>query len=593
MTILIGCQKAAKSFSDRFLFQNLDFKVMERSRIGLIGPNASGKSTLLKVLAGTEELDEGLCTRKKGCQISVVEQIASYDPEQTVAQIIAKEATKIGHPSLQIDHMVRSITNQNNLDAQAKIASLSGGMLKKLQIACSSIGMIDLLLLDEPTNHLDNETKNWLASYLQKAPFAWVLISHDRYFLNQTIKEVLEINKAFAMGWVLTQGNYDEHVTQKAALLTSQAEKRQSLSQKMKSENEWLSRNPKARGTKAKYRVDAALELQDQVQKLNRLHQTPKTDLAFEASGRKTKKLIEAIDLTFGIKDKTIAQGFNLILSKGAKLGVLGPNGIGKSTLLRVFAGSLAATKGQLRKAEDLKLVYFDQKRQELDESLTLKNYLCPDSDKVVVANQSYHIVSWAGRFGFNREQLDKRLGFFSGGEKAKAVIAKLMTEPADVLLLDEPTNDLDIETIENLEASLLDFTGAIVIVSHDRYLLENVCDQFLGFDGEQKINVYPSIDQWLLHKKEQEKSADKKVLPKGEKEPSAKPKKLSFKEKFELENIEAVILNLEEKLEALKEKTANLLAQPKELAQVCLEMEQTQSQIDSLYERWGYLESL
>ena len=366
------------------------------------------------------------------------------------------------------------------------------------------------MLLDEPTNHLDLAGIEWLEELLASASFAAVTVSHDRYFLESTSSQIVELNRVFADGLFRVKGTFSRFLEEKQAYLESQSKQQESLRNQVRTEIEWLRRGPKARTTKSKARIDTANAMIGQLAAMDARTTVNTAGIDFEASMRKTKRLVEfdnvACDVPAGSDDsaervaeagnRRLFTGLNFILTAGMKVGLVGPNGSGKTTLLRLLRGELEPAAGTIKRAEALRLVYFSQMR-DLDENLTLRRALAPEGDGLTYQGRNVHVASWAARFLFTSEQLNQPVRNLSGGERARVLIAKLMLEPADVLLLDEPTNDLDIPTLEILEENLLDFPGALVLVTHDRYLLNRVASTVLGLDGRGNTGRFADYAQW------------------------------------------------------------------------------------------------
>ncbi len=347
-------------------------------------------------------------------------------------------------------------------DAEQAVDSLSGGWRKRLSIARELIRGPDLLLLDEPTNHLDLEGILWLEKLLANAPFSFLLVSHDRYFLENATNRIVELSSAYADGYLSTNGTYSDFLVKREEYLGAQAARQQSLAGQVRREIEWLHRGAKARTTKAKGRIQQAGQLMQDLSDLKtRNAQSGAAKIDFVASNRQTRKMLAAKNVSKSFGGRQLFSGLDLVLSPGTKLGLLGPNGSGKSTLIRLLAGQDSPDAGEIWRAEQLRIVLFDQSRRQLDKSQTLRDALSPTGETVSYRGSSMHVTAWAARFLFRKEQLDLPVGDLSGGEQARVLIAQLMLQPADLLILDEPTNDLDISSLEVLEESLSDFPGA------------------------------------------------------------------------------------------------------------------------------------
>ncbi|RYZ56672.1 MAG: ABC-F family ATP-binding cassette domain-containing protein, partial [Proteobacteria bacterium] len=337
-----------------------------------------------------------------------------------------------------------------------------------------------VVLFDEPTNHLDLRSVLWLEGFLRDAPFAWVVVSHDRLFLDRTAKRVLEINPMYPGHNHGETGNYSVFMEKRFVYLKDMQQNAASLANKLRKEDIWLSRQPKARGTKSQARIDAAMNMKAEMSDLNSRLRTSSSDIDFQNSGRKSKQLVVLKGISKAYGEKKLFEELDFIIGPKMVLGILGDNGTGKSTLLKVIQGEIPADSGERSIAPNLELVYFDQGRESLNPEWTLKRAISDGHDSVIFQDRPIHVASWIRRFQFKVNQLDQKLSFLSGGEQAKVLISRLMLRRADVLLLDEPNNDLDIDTLEILEESLEDFPGAIILISHDRYLLERLCTHFL-----------------------------------------------------------------------------------------------------------------
>ena len=491
MPPIINAQRISKAFGASPLFQNISFIVSDGDRIGLIGPNGSGKSTLLRILAGSVETDSGELALRKRIRLSYVEQESRFSSEDTVRSVVERALLRAAvAESERGTRFAETLGRAGFEDFEATATSLSGGWQKRLAIVEALVESPDVLLLDEPTNHLDLAGIEWLEELLEQAAFASVVVSHDRYFLENIATAMVELNRVYPDGSLRVQGSYSTFLEKKEGFLRAQSQRQEALENLVHREIEWLRRGPKARTTKSKARISKANQLIGELADLNARSRTATAQIDFSASDRKTKRLIELENVAYDIADRTLFNGLNFIISAGMRVGLVGANGSGKTTLLRLLRGELTAIRGQIRRAEWLRVVYFDQSR-ELDPNVTLRRALAPESDSVVYQDRVIHVASWAARFLFSGEQLNQPVGRLSGGERARVLIAQLMLQPADMLLLDEPTNDLDIPTLEILEESLLEFRGSLVLVTHDRYMLDRVSTIVLGLDGDGNAETF------------------------------------------------------------------------------------------------------
>jgi len=597
---IINAQRISKAFGASPLFQDVSFTVSEGDRIGLIGPNGSGKSTLLRILAGTVVPDSGEVSKRKRSRLSYVEQESKFDPGQTVRSVIESALERaVVPPNDRGSRFAELLGRAGFEDLEADATTLSGGWQKRLAIVEALVQGSDILLLDEPTNHLDLAGIEWLEALIEEAAFACVAVSHDRYFLENIATEMAELSRVYPDGVLRARGNYSEFLEKKEEFLRAQSKRQEALENLVHNEIEWLRRGAKARTRKSKARIGKANELMGELADLNARTRTATAQIDFSATDRKTKRLVELDNVAYAIGDRTLFEGLNFILTAGARVGLVGPNASGKTTLLRLLRGELAPTSGQIHWADWLRIVYFDQSRQ-LDPTVTLRRALAPEGDSVVYQDRGIHVASWAAKFLFTGEQLNQPVDRLSGGERARVLIAQLMLQPADILLLDEPTNDLDIPTLEILEESLLEFRGSLVLVTHDRYMLDRVSTIVLGLDGQGTAQSFADYSQCESWQAERQRSAKLGAGP-GRRAPASEElsptaqskKKLSYLEAREYAVIEKRIADAEQLLQAkraLLEDPAIASDGPR-LLSAHAEMEAAQKDRDALYARWAELE--
>jgi ABC transport system ATP-binding/permease protein len=599
---LISAQELSKRYGSAPLFQNLSFTVSKGERIGLIGPNGSGKSTLIEMLYGRVKPDGGDVAVRKGTRMSWVTQISDFSPGVTVRGVIAGALERARIPEEERASEFAETLGRAGFTAVDRLAAeLSGGWKKRLAIVEALVQRPDILLLDEPTNHLDFAGIGWLEEVLQSAGFACVVVSHDRYFLENVANEMVEINRAYEDGTLRVSGNYSKFLEAKEAYLHAQQKRQQALENRVHTEIAWLRRGPKARTTKSKARIDDAHEIIGELAEMKIRTRPSAAEIDFSTSSRKTKLLLTLDDVSYGFAERTLIAGLHFMVLQGMRVGLVGPNGSGKTTLLRLLRGDIQPAKGKIRKADGLRIVYFDQNRQ-LDPEVTLRRALAPDSDAVIYQEREIHVASWAERFLFASEQLNQPVGRLSGGERARVLIAQLMLQPADVLLLDEPTNDLDIPTLEIMEESLLEYRGALVLVTHDRFLLDRVSTVVLGLDGMGKAERFADYSQWEEWQSAQE-TANKMSVRKDElrskaggnggKAPATAAKKLSYHESRELAGIEGRITEAEQELQTRHKalEDPQVMGDHLRLQSVLAEMARAQKVVDALYTRWAELE--
>ncbi|MGA8491674.1 MAG: ABC-F family ATP-binding cassette domain-containing protein [Terriglobales bacterium] len=597
MAPIINAQGISKSFGSTVLFQDVSFTVSEGDRIGLIGPNGSGKSTLLRILAGDEDVDNGEIAVRKRVRLACVQQDSKFVSGETVRLVVEKALERAGVPVSERGTRFAEPLGRAGFDElETPATALSGGWQKRLAIVEALVQKPDILLLDEPTNHLDLAGIEWLEALLRDAAFACVVVSHDRYFLENIATEMAELNRTYPDGLLRVRGNYSRFLEKKEEFLHSQAKRQEALENLVHNEIAWLRRGAKARTRKSKARIDKAGELMNELADLNQRTRRVTADIDFSATDRNTKRLVELETVGYEVGGRALFEGLNFVITAGMRVGLVGPNGSGKTTLLRLLRGELTPSAGEIRRADWLRIVYFDQTRQ-LDPDITLRRALAPDSDSVVYQDRVIHVASWAARFLFTGEQLNQPVGRLSGGERARVLIAQLMLQPADVLLLDEPTNDLDIPTLEILEESLLEYRGALVLVTHDRYMLDRVSTIVLGLDGQGCAESFADYSQWESWQTER-KQPSKEVRASENKSRSASTessgkKKLSYLEAREYATIEE---HLAEAERVLREKHSQLedpaiASDGPRLLQAHAEMEEAQKAADELYSRWAELE--
>ena len=598
MPPIINAQGISKAFGAKPLFQDVSFTVLEGDRIGLIGPNGSGKSTLLRILAGMEEPSNGNVARRKRLRLSYVAQDSKFKPGDTVRSVVERALERSAPPDSEHGtHFAETLGRAGFENLEAAAAALSGGWEKRLAIVEALVQAPDVLLLDEPTNHLDLAGIEWLETLLDEAGFACVVVSHDRYFLENVATEMAELSSVYPDGLMRVRGNYSAFLEKKEEFLHAQSKRQEALENLVHSEIEWLRRGAKARTRKSKARIDKAGELIGELADLNARTRSATAQIDFSATERRTKRLIELQNVTCEIGNRTLFEGLNFIVSAGMRVGLVGPNGSGKTTLLRLLTGERSPARGEIRRADWLRIVYFDQSRQ-LDTTVTLRCALAPDADSVVYQDRVIHVAAWATKFLFTGEQLNQPVERLSGGERARLLIAQLMLQPADILLLDEPTNDLDIPTLDILEESLLEFRGSLILVTHDRYMLDRVSTTVLGLDGQGGAESFADYSQWESWQAERAAAVQAthraaSVAPRfSEPSPPAK-KKLSYLEAREYAGIEQRIAEAERVLASKRAELENpaIASDGPRLVVVQAEIEAAQKNLDTLYARWVELE--
>jgi ATP-binding cassette subfamily F protein uup len=594
LVLILNAQSISKTFGATSLFRDISFTVDDGDRIGLIGPNGSGKSTLLKILAGEIEQDSGEVAVRKLSRISYVAQDSEFMPGATVRSVVEGALKRAGVSEAEWEANLRETLGRAGfLDFGTEAVTFSGGWRKRLAIVEALVQKPDVLLLDEPTNHLDLAGIEWLEGVLASSPCACVVISHDRYFLENVATQMAELNRAYPNGLLRVSGNYSEFLETKQEFLAAQSRRQEALENRVRIEKEWLRRGPKARTTKSKARIDRANELIGELADLGNRLQTRSAAIDFSATDRQTKRLVALEVLEYSAGDKKLFDRLSFVITAGMRVGLVGPNGSGKTTLLRLLSGEIEPEAGSIQRANALRVVYFEQNRQ-MDESLTLRRALAPEGDSVIYQDRVIHVASWASRFLFTGEQLNQPVSRLSGGEKARVLIANLMLQPADLLLLDEPTNDLDITTLEILEESLLEYPGALVLVTHDRYMLDRISNVVLGLDGmggAERFADYLQWEAWLAGRRQQKEQPPRQI---SKPTSTTSKKKLSYLEAREWADIEDRIAAAEEHLQLKQEvlEYPDVVIDAARLQTALAEAEEAKSAVDALYARWAELEA-
>lgn len=614
-------ENLTKSVGDKTVFQEISFIIHDLDRIGLIGVNGTGKTTLLDVLSGKSGFDGDVYpfSAKSDYKISYLTQEPDFDEEKTVLDTVlssdlremqlireyellmaayneAKQArldkVMAEMDSLhawEIESQVKTVLSKLGIsDLAAKISQLSGGLRRRVQLAQVLLSEADLLLLDEPTNHLDIDTIEWLTNFLKNSKKTVLFITHDRYFLDSISTRIFELDGGSLIEY---QGNYQDYVRLKAEQDERDAALLHKKQQLYKQELSWMRRQPQARATKQQARINRFHDLKSDL-----AGQTNQMDLEmnFETS-RIGKKVIEFKDVDFAYGDKQILSHFNLLLQNKDRLGIVGDNGVGKSTLLNLIAGQLQPQSGQVIIGETVRVAYFSQQIEGLDESKRVINYLQEVAEEVKTGSGTTSIAELLEQFLFPRSSHGTLIEKLSGGEKKRLYLLKLLLEKPNVLLLDEPTNDLDIATLTVLENFLQGFAGPVITVSHDRYFLDKVASKILAFEDGQVREFFGNYTDYLDEKAFRQSSAA--ISQKKEKEKPFKAreqkKRMSYFEKQEWETIEADIEELEARIAAIETEMEQNGSDFTKLSELQKELDDKNEQLLEKYERYEYLSEL
>ena len=590
--LLLSCEAVGKSYGTRRLFDDLSFGLGEGDRVGLVGPNGSGKSTLLKILAGLEIPDAGTRSLRGGVRIGYVAQDPAFPPGQTIDDAMASALAGVDDADRPV-RVALALGRARLAGGHAAIDTLSGGDQKRLAIAQALVAEPDVLLMDEPTNHLDLDGILWLEELLRERSRAFVVVSHDRWFLEHVTTRMLELNPAYPRGLFESDGPYSEFLAHREDFRQGQAAWEEALANTVRREIAWLRRGAKARSTKAKGRIKAAEGLIEELDAARARGLTATAGIEFTGSRRRSRKLLVARGLTKSLGGRRLVTGLDLAITPGTRVGVIGPNGSGKTTLLGVLAGTRPADAGEIERADGLRVARFDQSRDPLDPTQSLRRALAPEGDAVTWQGRSLHVAAWAKRFLFRPEQLDVAVGRLSGGEQARVRIARLMREPADLLILDEPSNDLDIPTLEVLEESLVEFAGGLVLVTHDRFMLERVATVIVALDGRGRAETFADYAQWQVARAGATATPRASAPPRPARE-RPEPKRLAYREQREWEAMEPAILEAERALETSRRAVDDpaVASDAAALQERYAALEAARVEVERLYARWAELDA-
>lgn len=632
---IITFENICKSYSEKKLIENLSFGINEGEKIGLIGVNGTGKSTLLKIVAGVEEIESGKITKANKARIEYLPQNPDYDENSTVLEQVfnaeSEELNLLGRYSYLLKEIEKNYSDELNKelisvqekidtmnlwtleneaksvltklgidDFTKKVSELSGGQRKRISLASALITPCDLLVLDEPTNHLDNDTIDWLEEYLNSRKGALLMITHDRYFLDRVTNRILELDKGRLFSY---EGNYTlflEKKMERLQLEASMEDKRQNL---IRNELKWVKRGARARTTKQKARLQRFDEL------INRevIREDEKLDISV-GSSRLGKKIIEIKNISKSFDGKKVIDNLEYTLARHDRIGIVGKNGMGKSTLINILNGKLQPDSGTIEIGETVKIGCFSQDDSHMDLNMKAIDYIKEESDYITTADGTKITASMmCERFLFNGTMQHTLIEKLSGGERRRLHLLRVLMGAPNVLLLDEPTNDLDIETLSRLEDYLDEFDGVVITVSHDRYFLDRICNKIFAYEGAGRIyiftgnysdyTIYKEIQniQFEEEKAEKEKSEKKEVEAKKspQKNRAEKTLKFSFKEQREFDTIDSDIEQLELKISALEDSTYMYSTDFTKLQEIMDEKAELEKELEYKYERWEYLNNL
>ena len=582
---IINIEHITKRFGDKFLFEDASFGVQEGDKIGIVGINGTGKSTLLKMIAGEEEPDEGQIIRQNGKKAAYLLQNPVFCADSDIAGYALD-----GNPDT--DWKVQSnLTKLGILDYTAKMADLSGGQRRKVALAKVLAEDVDILLLDEPTNHLDEGMIIWLEDYLRNYRGVVLMVTHDRYFLDRVTNRILEVDDGKLYGYEAGYSGFLELKAQREEMELASERKRKSV---LRMELEWAKRGCRARSTKQRARLERLEALKN-----GKAPEAAKNVDVAKISTRMGKKTIELHHISKGYGERTLIRDLDYIVLRDQRLGIIGPNGCGKSTLLKMLAGQITPDAGEIEIGETIRIGYFAQEVPDMDNSVRVIDYIKDFGEYVQTEEGKISASAMLERFLFTPEMQYTPVEKLSGGEKRRLYLLSVLMQGANVLLLDEPSNDLDIATVTILEDYLNSFEGIVVAVSHDRYFLDNVADRIFELDGNGGVTQYEGgYTDYLNARREQEKETAEPEKPKKSEEGSwKKPRqaklKFTYKEQKEYEGIDEEIASLEEKLEKLDQDMMTYATNSMKLTELSQEKEKTEKELEEKMERWVYLNDL
>lgn len=600
--ILLSAEKVYKGYSERQLLDGCSLAIGDGEKIGLIGINGTGKSTLLKVMAGIDPPDSGIVTRAGGVRVAYLPQNPLFDGETTVLQQVMKgvaideERAKDAKVIQQADeYQCKSILNQLGLgDYDQKIAQLSGGQKRRVALACALAAEAEVLILDEPTNHIDSEMVDWLEGYLKRFQGALLMVTHDRYFLERVVNRIVELDHGKLYSYPANYSQYLELKAQREEMALATERKRQSLYRK---ELAWIQRGARARSTKAQFRVDRFEQLK------NSEYVPDQSKLEVSAlSSRLGRKIIEIDNISKAFDGKQLVRNFSYNLLRGDRIGIIGPNGYGKTTLVRMICGLLEPDSGTIVRGDTVKIGYFSQESfigEEFDPSVKAVDYIRSISQEIQTPEGTLSASQMMEKFLFPSELQYTEIGRLSGGERRRLYLLRVLMEAPNVLVLDEPTNDLDIETLAVLEDYLESFPGVVIAVSHDRYFLDKLMNHVFVLAGNGEVRHYiGGYADYRADVAEQEriKKQSTASVSNGEKRDGRNQReklKFSFKEQREYEQIDQVIAELEEKIEETEQQIRSNSSDYTALQQLTQEKEELEEQLAQKMERWVYLNDL
>jgi ATP-binding cassette subfamily F protein uup len=599
---LIGLQDVSISFGDSPLLDGINLQIQPGERVCLLGRNGSGKTTLMKIINKDMEPDSGTVARQQGLTTALLPQEVPRGIKGTVFDVVLSGLGKKGElpaDGWEVHRQAETIITRMRLNPEAEFQQLSAGLKRRVLLAKALVSKPGILLLDEPTNHLDIDAITWLEEFLMRYESTLLFVTHDRMLVKRLATRIIELDRGKLSSW---NCSYDIYLERKEAALEAERKQWKVFDKKLEKEEDWIRQGVKARLKRDQGRVAALLKMREE--RRIRREQQSTARMYLQEARRSGKLVIDAEKVSFSYNDKPVIRDLTTLIMRRDRVGIIGPNGCGKTTLLRLLLGELTPRQGDLRQGTNLEIVYFDQLRGQLDEEKTVIDNVADGTDRVILNGKTRHVIGYLQDFLFTPERSRSFVKVLSGGERNRLLLAKLFARPSNLLVMDEPTNDLDIETLELLEELLMNYPGTLLLVSHDRTFLNNVVTSTLVFEGEEKVTEYiGGYDDWLMQRPRE--NADISVSGKKEKKkedkklPSAslvRPRKLTNKEKEELKTLPRRI----EELEAEQQELYQRMAQPdfykqegEKIVQANQRLEKLKQELAAAYQRWEELEEL
>ena len=596
---ILSLQNISLAFGGPLILDNVSLQIEQSERICLVGRNGAGKSTLINLINNGIEPDSGEIFRKPGMAVGTLSQEVPGQIRGNIIDVVSSGLKEILSKDSQdtwgIQARIEKVITRLKLAPDAEFETLSAGMKRRVLLAKTIAEGPDLLLLDEPTNHMDIPSIELMENFLLQYPKALLFVSHDRVFLEKLATRIIEIDRGHLTSWAC---DYRTYLERKSALIESEEEHNRQFEKKLSKEEIWIRKGIKARRTRDEGRVRALMKMREE--KRARREQTGRVQMKAQEAERSGKRVLEAKNVTYHYDDRPIFKAFSTTILRGDKVGIMGPNGCGKTTLIQVLLKKLEPSEGHIRLGARVECAYFDQTREQLNPEKTVIDNVTEGGDFLIINGKSRHAVGYLKEFLFTPDQMRSPVKTLSGGEKNRLLLARLFMRPSNFLVLDEPTNDLDAETLELLEELLLNYQGNVLLVSHDRAFLNNLVTSILVFEGDGLVAEYiGGYDDWVKQRKKDETKNPPKPRKNGTKKPKSKregPKKLTFRENRELEEIPSLIESLEQEHEKIFKDLSDPAFYKKESAEIARAKERLESletELEKSYQRWEALESV